>query len=106
MPIKPIDMQVMLPNIRKAARPENVKEAAKELASQQQQIHENKELEHQRNRVSKSEKKDQNEIKNDQERSKDKNKSKSKKKKEEEEEEEELKKKMMAGHGSKFDIKV
>lgn len=106
MPIKPIDMQVMLPNIRKAAKAENVKQAAKEMSAQQQQIHEDKQLEHDKNRVKNMEQKDQSAIKNDQKENKHESKSKKRKKKEDEDDEEEKKKTLIPNHGTKFDIKV
>jgi hypothetical protein len=102
MPIKPIDMQVLLPNIRRAAKAENVKLAKQETAMQQQQIHEDKNQVEQQNKVSNLEKKDQNEIKNDQKEHRETPQEKKKREKKEEEE----KKAQMKAHGSTFDIKV
>ncbi|MBI9011947.1 MAG: hypothetical protein JEZ08_06910 [Clostridiales bacterium] len=103
MPIKPIDMQVLLPNVRRAARPDNVKLAKEEMAMQQQQITEDKELQKNLNKVSNLEKKDQNEIKDDQKESRNQSESSKKKKREKEEEEKKI---QMREHGSTFDIKV
>lgn len=103
MPIKPMDMQVLLPNIRKAARADNVKAVKEDTASQQQQMIENKELEKNKNKVSNVEKKDQNEIKNDQKENKQESETSKKKKKEKEEEDKKI---QMREHGSTFDIKV
>lgn len=103
MPIKPIDMQVLLPNVRRAARPDNVKLAKEEMAMQQQQITEDKELQKNQNKVSNLEKKDQNELKNDQNESRNQAESSKKKKQEKEEEEKKI---QMREHGSTFDIKV
>jgi len=103
MPIKPIDMQVLLPNVRRAARADNVKLAKEEMTMQQQQITEDKELQKNQNKVSNLEKKDQNEIKDDQKESRNRSESSKKKKKEKEEEEKKI---QMREHGSTFDIKV
>lgn len=103
MPIKPIDMQVLLPNVKRAARPENVKQAAKEMSAQQQQIHEEKEIKQKGSKVQHTENKDQNSIKNDQ---KDRNSSQYHKKKKKKDEEEEEKKPVIPNHGTRFDIKV
>lgn len=100
MPIKPIDMQVLLPNIRRAARPENVKLAKEEMAMQQQQITEDKKLQKNLNKITNLEKKDQNELKNDQKESRNQAEASKKKKKEKE------KKDRMREQGSTFDIKV
>lgn len=103
MPIKPIDMQVLLPNVRRAAKPENVKNARNELAMQQQQIKEDKDIKDNQKKVSNLEQKDKAEIKNDQKEGQKKQHTSSKKKKEKEEEE---KKVQMKAHGSTFDMKV
>lgn len=104
MSIKPIDMQVLLPNIRKAASPENLKNARNEMAQQQNHIKEKKDNEIKNNKVSNLEQKDQNDIKNDKE-SSSKNKDSKKNKKSKKEDSEEVKS-IDLNHGSRFDIKV
>ncbi len=105
MPIKPMDMQVMLPNVQKAAKPENVKNARDEVALQQQHMKDDKTLQINQKKVANLEQKEKNDIKNDQKENRGHEKSKSKKKKDKDEEEEE-KKIQMKVHGSTFDIKV
>ena len=102
MPIKPMDMQVMLPNIKRAARAENAKLAKEETAMQQQQVKDNKDVIENQNKVSNLERKDQNEIKNDQKEHQETPQEK-KKRKEKEEAEKEV---QMKAHGSTFDLKV
>ena len=105
MPIKPIDMQVLLPNVQKAAKPQNVKNTREDVAVHQQQQKDEKTLQNNQKRVSNLEQKEKSEIKNDQKenRGHEKSPSKSKKKKEEEEEEKKI---QMKVHGSTFDMKV
>jgi len=105
MPIKPMDMQVMLPNVQKAAKPENVKNTRDEFALQQQHMKDDKTLQTNQKKVANLEQKDKSEIKNDQKENRGHEKSESKKKKDKDEEEEE-KKIQMKVHGSTFDIKV
>lgn len=103
MPIKPMDMQVLLPNIKKAARAENVKNSKQELAQQQGQIKNKMLVETKKNKVANLEKKDTNVIKDNKNRNTDLgNRKKNKRKKEEEEEEEKVK----TDHGNRFDMKV
>ncbi len=102
MPIKPIDMQVLLPNVKRAARAENAKLAKEETAMQQQQVKDNKDIIANQNKVSNLERKEQNEIKNDQKEHKETPQEKKKRKEKEEEE----KKVQMKAHGSSFDLKV
>jgi hypothetical protein len=101
MPIKPMDMQVLLPNIRRAARPENAKLAKDEQSMQQQQIQDKKELKEDQTKVNNLEQKDATAIKNDQKRH-EREEAKKKKKKEEEEK----KKLVVKDRESKFDMKV
>lgn len=104
MPIKPMDMQVMLPNIRKAAKPENVKNSREEMSLQQDQMKEKHKIEINKNKVSNLEKKDENDIKKDQS---NKNKSTLKKKQKEKKDFENNESIINdVNHGSKFDIKV
>lgn len=102
MPIKPMDMQVLLPNVQRAAKPGNVKNATQEMASQQQQVSEAKNLQQQKQKVSHTKGKDKSEIKNDEKKHPRDEKDKKKKKKKDDEN----KPKMRSSHGSKFDMKV
>lgn len=103
MSITPIDMQVLLPNISKAARPENSKNARNESALQQSHIKEKAKLEIDKNKVSDLKKKDGNEIKNNQNSNSESNK---KKRERKDKEDDEPNKINYFNHGSKFDIKV
>jgi UPF0716 family protein affecting phage T7 exclusion len=102
MPIKPMDMQVLLPNIRRAARPENVKQMRQEMAAQQQQIKQDKDDKINKNKVATLKQKDDNAIKNDQ-KQREKNK---KKKKKKDEDDNKDKKQALTDHPSHFDMKV
>ena len=100
MPIKPMDMQVLLPNIKKAARAENIKNAKGELAQQQNHIKNKVLVETKKNKVANLEKKDTNIIKDN--KNKDSKNSKKKKKSKSEKEKDQIK----TDHGNRFDMKV
>lgn len=105
MPIKPMDMQVLLPNVQKAAKPANVKNAKNELAQQQHHVQEKVVTETKKNKVSQLDKKDRNDIKDDKNKeSLKKDKDKKKKKKGEKDDDQPVA--VDVNHGSKFDIKV
>lgn len=103
MPIKPMDMQVMLPQVQKAAKSETQKNSRQDMAVSNQHLEQNKDDKVKRNKVANLEKKDDHKLKNDQEGHGSKKKKKKKKKKNNETEKEK-KEKPVIKHG--FDMKV
>lgn len=100
MPIKPMDMQVLLPQVQKAARPETLKQNRQEMAVSENRIEQDKDNKLKKIHVSNLEKKDDHKLKNELDKKSSKEHKKNKKNKKEEEVEE----KPVVKHG--FDMKV
>ena len=103
MPIKPIDMQVLLPQVQKANKAEINRQGRNEMAVQDQHTELKKENDVKRNQVTNMEKKDDHKLKNDLDK-KSSQKKQNKKKQSKNHDKEEKEKKPRVKHG--FDMKV
>jgi len=100
MPIKPIDMQVLMPQVQKATKAHAQKQHRPEAAMSEQTVEQQKDDTVKRNTVANLEKKDDHKLKNDLEKRSPKKRHKKKKKKKDDENEN----KPVVKHG--FDMKV